>query len=254
MRVAPDITMVKGGAGANAWVLEAEDGVTLIDAGTPGTAPQILACLRALGREPESLSLILLTHGHPDHYGGATRLQQETGARVLAHPGDLVGGRLRYHWVPGLVPPRVDGLLADGQRFPVHGGLHVVHTPGHTPGSVSFHLPARDVLFTGDTLLANGRYFRRPLPFPHTRSADHRRSVQRLAELRFETASPGHGAPIQGEARQRLLEFVRLRYGDGGPPWWRVARHVPFVSRLGIGRAAAWWAAAESVEGPASDA
>ncbi len=243
MRAVPDITMVKGGVGGNAWILEEERAVTLIDSGTRASYRRILECLRALGREPESVSTILLTHGHPDHYGGASRLQRETGARVLIHSADVTVNRsgtplVRYHWVPGIVAPNVDGFLEDGQVLPVMGGLTVLHTPGHTPGSVAFHLVARDLLFTGDTLLANGRHFRRPLPLPHTKRSDYRRSVQRLSGLSFETAYPGHGLPIVGGAGARLREFDLLRYGRDVPWWWRAMRGVPLVSRLGIGIAA----------------
>lgn len=243
MQGVPDISMVKGGVGGNAWILEEEGAVTLIDSGARGGDRRILECLRALGREPESVSTILLTHGHPDHYGGASRLQRETGARVLVHPGDVTlsregTSRVRYHWVPGIEAPDVDGYLEDGQVLLVMGGLTVLHTPGHTPGSVAFHLVGRDLLFTGDTLLANGRHFRRPLPLPNTKRSDHRRSVQRLSDLSFETAFPGHGLPIVGGAGARLREFAQLRYGRDVPWWWRAARGVPMVSRLGIGIAA----------------
>jgi len=111
MQVAPDITMIKGRVAGNAWILEEERGVTLIDAGGRGSERRILECLRALGRQPEDVSTILLTHGHPDHYGGAPRLQRETGARVLIHPGDVPYAsdgtpRVRYHWAPGVEAPR----------------------------------------------------------------------------------------------------------------------------------------------------
>lgn len=79
----------------------------------------------------------------------------------------------------------------------------------------------------------------RPLPFlPGTRHSDYRRSVRRLAELRFQTALPGHGLPILRDAGQRLIEYVELRYGSVLPLWWRAGRRVPLVSRLGIGVAA----------------
>ena len=87
-------------------------------------------------------------------------------------------------------------------------GLQVMHTPGHTPGSVRLHLPEHGVLFTGDMLLANGHRFRRPVYFPGTNLEDYRASMDRLAGLTFDTACVGHGDALLEDGSVRLQEML----------------------------------------------
>ena len=238
MQIARGVHQVKGILGGNVYLLD-DTRLTLVDAGLPGNHRRILQALRALGREPEELAFILITHGHPDHYGSAAALQAETGARVLAHVGDAWSDRqgrslLRYGWVPGFPSPVVDGWLQEGQRLPVLDGLFVYHTPGHTPGSVSFHLKKRGVLFTGDTALTDGQYFTRPFPFPGTDWDQHRRSLERLGALTAESACPGHGRPCLRHASERIRQCSRLFYEKRVPLWWKVLRNTPGLAKLGL--------------------
>ena len=102
------------------------------------------------------------THAHIDHIGALAELRERTGARGLLHPADLplyAALHAQAGWL-GVRPPRVvalDGELSDGDRLRAGGAsLEVLHTPGHTPGSVSFYLDygAEPRLLTGDTLFA----------------------------------------------------------------------------------------------------
>ena len=92
--------------------------------------------------------------------------------------------------------------------MPVLGGLQVMHTPGHTPGSVCLYLAEQKVLFTGDTLIADGCRFRRPVAFPGTNLQDYRASVDRLARLLFETVCVGHGKLLRHEGALKLQEML----------------------------------------------
>lgn len=108
--------------------------------------------------------LLIHTHAHIDHIGDLGRLRELTGARGLLHPADLplyqtLAWQARWLGLvsaPAVVP--IDGDLHDGDRLSVgRTSLEVLHTPGHTPGSVSFALGSPDgslVLLTGDTLFA----------------------------------------------------------------------------------------------------
>lgn len=128
----------------NIWLLGDEDEVLVIDAGFDVSA--ITAAID--GREVLG---ILCTHAHNDHVDAAPALADATGAPVLLHPGDA---RLWATVNPGRRP---DAELADGQVLEVAGSAVVVlHTPGHTAGSVCLHLPDDGVLFSGDTLLSGG--------------------------------------------------------------------------------------------------
>lgn len=103
------------------------------------------------------------THAHLDHIGDVGRLREATGARALLHPGDLPlyeSLAMQAQWIGLSSPPPVvalDGDLADEQEIATPGiALRVLHTPGHTPGSVCFELEhdGATQLFTGDTLFA----------------------------------------------------------------------------------------------------
>jgi hydroxyacylglutathione hydrolase len=116
--------------------------------------------LDVLKRHSLRVKAIVSTHAHIDHVGGLQKLQEVTGATVLMHGDDL---ELYRHldeqaaWL-GVPPPpsaRVDQLLREGET--VRWGSYaanVLHTPGHTPGSVSLYMPGQVTLFAGDTLFA----------------------------------------------------------------------------------------------------
>jgi hydroxyacylglutathione hydrolase len=129
---------------------------------------EISRILELLGRHKLTVKAIVSTHAHIDHVGGLTKLHQYTGAPVMMHRDDIP----LYHGMDiqaaflGVAPPEVgeiDQLLADGDVLQ-WGSLaaQVLHTPGHSPGSVSLYVPAiagefaRTVpqLFAGDTLFA----------------------------------------------------------------------------------------------------
>lgn len=237
-RVVRGVHQVQRVLGGNVYLLD-DRVLALIDTGLPGNSRRLLQAVRALGRQPEELAFILLTHGHPDHYGSAAALRAETGARVLAHRGDAWPDRqgrlqLQYGWVPGFSSPIVDGWLHDGLTLPVLGGLVSYHTPGHTPGSVCFFLPQSGVLFTGDTALTDGQYFTRPFPFPGTDWRQHQRSLERLGALPVESAFPGHGRPCLHHASERLQQSAHWFYAEGAPLWWKALRNTPGLSRLGM--------------------
>jgi glyoxylase-like metal-dependent hydrolase (beta-lactamase superfamily II) len=161
------------------------------------------------------------------------------------HPGDVredPKGRLSLHY-PGQIIARdwplpflqrlhADGLMHHGEVLPVAGGMEMIHTPGHTPGSVVLYQRDRGLLFTGDSLLSNGKVFRRPLPFPGTDFKAYRRSVERIAQLDFETALVGHGRPIIKGGRSRVEEM--LQDYSRAFVWGRVLGAL----RLGSGRRA----------------
>jgi hydroxyacylglutathione hydrolase len=141
-------------------VADTESGeAVVVDGGDE--AERIAARLDALGVRATSL---LHTHAHIDHIGALGDLRERTNARGLLHPADLplyASLQQQARWL-GCAPPRVvklDGELAHGDRIAVGAAaLDVLHTPGHTPGSVSFALVAdgRTTLLTGDTLFAGG--------------------------------------------------------------------------------------------------
>ena len=199
----------------NQYLLKDPDGLTLIDAGVPGSAWKVLVYLRRHHFTPHDLKRILITHADYDHVGGLAVLKRASGARIYANSIEAKaiarGGYSRplravnsfLRWLFDLVekvgttsPVVVDETLAEGQVLPIQNGLHVVDSSGHTPGHVSFYAPALGILFTGDSILSR----KDRLVGSHgavtwdQEKAD--RSVRRQAALRARIVCPGHGPVI----------------------------------------------------------
>jgi glyoxylase-like metal-dependent hydrolase (beta-lactamase superfamily II) len=186
-----------GPLGCNCTIVaDAERGEAIVVDGGDD-ADVITARLDALGVRATHL---VHTHAHFDHIGALGELRERTGARGLLHPADLPlyarqADLARFF---GLTPPRIvalDGDLADRDRLSAGTAtLEVLHTPGHTPGSVSFAVSdgAETLLLTGDTLFAGsvGRW-----DIGGTSLEDIVRSIrERLLDFPDDTlVVPGHG-------------------------------------------------------------
>lgn len=128
----------------NVWVVGDDTECVVIDA--PHNVGTIL---RTVGGR--RVLAILATHAHDDHVRAAPGLAKETKSRVLLHPDDRVLWDLVH---PDVAP---GGILRDGETVEVADTtLHVLHTPGHSPGACCFYAPEMGVVFTGDTLFAGG--------------------------------------------------------------------------------------------------
>ena len=179
----------------NTYILSNDTEAAVID---PGYEPDII--LDALeGRE---LKAILLTHGHFDHVGAVKELVSETDCAVYIHPAELnlppmiTAGQLYY-----------THTYAEGDTIsPVSGmELKVLHTPGHTPGSVC--LIWKDQMFSGDTLF-QGSCGRVDLPGGDPRVM--MESLRRLASLEAEYhVHPGHGSSTTLSAEKRYNPYLR---------------------------------------------
>jgi glyoxylase-like metal-dependent hydrolase (beta-lactamase superfamily II) len=187
-------------------LLVGQEGVVLVDAGLPGQEDAILGRLDALGRKPGDLEHILVTHGDPDHIGSLPALVAATGARVYAqeHEAEVIAGKR-----PGRsgqtveTPVSVDQIVADGDVLPLHGGIRVVASFGHTAGHVSYLVVGEGVLLAGDAL-NNLDGLAGSMP-QYTFDPDQARdAVKTLAALEPDTICFGHGPPIAGGGAERL--------------------------------------------------
>ena len=211
----------------NMYLIEAPEGLVLIDAGLPGRAETVLDALRHLGRRPDELKLLVLTHAHIDHLGSAAAIVRATGARVAMHAADVPiaergGGFRPVKPAPGLIrqvlfsliarpnatfePVRIDQHLEDGDVLPFAGGLTVIHCPGHCAGQIALLWGPRRVLFAAD---ACGNLIRLAPPIAYEDRAEGERSIRKLAALDFDIACFGHGKPILKEAATRFRETFR---------------------------------------------
>ncbi|MSQ41216.1 MAG: MBL fold metallo-hydrolase [Dehalococcoidia bacterium] len=82
MEVLPGVHWIRGVRGGNVFLLEAPQGLTLVDAGLPGSHGKILRFIGSMGRRPEELRAVIITRSHPDHMGSASALRRRTGAQV----------------------------------------------------------------------------------------------------------------------------------------------------------------------------
>lgn len=175
----------------------------------PGAEPErVLQALKELGL---SVSLVLNTHGHVDHIGANDAVKRNTSAVVCIHQADAAmlpdpAKNLSSMMVERVACEPADRLLSDGDELRV-GDLmfKVIHTPGHTPGSVCFL--CQDVLFSGDTLfnMSVGRH-----DFPGGSAQDLARSIrERLFVLPDDTTVlPGHGSSTNIGREKRSNPFV----------------------------------------------
>jgi glyoxylase-like metal-dependent hydrolase (beta-lactamase superfamily II) len=224
--LAPGIHRIDLGA-SNAYLVVDDAGLALVDSGLPGSGKKILALIGALGRRPEEITRIILTHQHPDHIGGAADLVAASSAEVWAHPLDTpaiegtdkrdapkgpLGLVFNMFIIPRLRSVKVTHLLADGDTLPVlasEGGLRVVATPGHTLGHVSLYLASRELLFAGDALRHSGEKI---IPSPAMFNRDQAQALRSFADLTLldiEASLPGHGAPIMHGAGARLARAAQ---------------------------------------------
>lgn len=217
MQVAPGIHSMwqRNGAYVHAFLLDDGEGLTLVDSLYDTDAHRVLAELEAIGRTPQDIKHIIMTHAHRSHLGGLARLKELSGAPVYAHEweADLIAGdrnQQAVSWLPhrpvrvwplqvalnlGLAKHpgvTVDHYVHDSDRI---GPLRVVYCPGHSPGHLAFYWEERRLLIAGDavctwpTLILGWRGFTLNLK-------QHRASVRRLAELDSEILCVGHGEPI----------------------------------------------------------
>jgi metallo-beta-lactamase class B len=141
IRLFDDLAMISVGW-VSAMAVLTDDGIVLIDALTSAEEAEnvLVPGLREVGADPETITYVVVTHGHADHYGGARYLAEGYGARVLMSPVDW---DLVARTGPADAPAR-DLDIADGQPLTLGGTtIQLHHTPGHTPGTVSPIIPVR---------------------------------------------------------------------------------------------------------------
>ena len=193
--------------------------LTLVDAGTRGEPEKIAKAIRSLGRRPDEVRQIVVTHGHGDHAGGAARLRQLCDAPVFCGAGDadVIAGRRPYDLAPAAWGRAFYGWLSRYPRFEVEhavderteidGGLEIIPAPGHTRGHVAVWAPEHEALFVGDAVWRLGRLAESWKAFTQDRERSEE-TVRRLADLPSQALFFGHGTTLRRGGRDRLRRLV----------------------------------------------
>lgn len=189
-------TFVFGPFGTNTYIVSDDEGhVLLIDPACSNAyeEQQVLRSVSSiLSQYPESRLTVIATHGHLDHLWGAPWVCKQWNTSVLMHEADipLAQAMRQQYALFGIRRQPLPFSIQPMTHLPV-GNLEILHTPGHTPGSVCLYFPQEKVLFSGDTLFQMG-YGRTDLP-----GGDMHQlivSLTRLLELPEEVkVYPGHG-------------------------------------------------------------
>lgn len=209
----------------NAFIIDGDEGVTLVDTGMPNRQGVIVESLAVIGRSAKDIRSILLTHAHMDHFGSAAALWAASSAGVYASHDDAAiirGDRgteppPAFERIPfikqlmGLLPSadslEVDHIIAEGFEDSMPSDFSVIDTPGHTSGHLSYRLDrAGGIVFVGDAAVSSHGEIKRGFMNRSTPTFD--ASIGHLATFDFETACFGHSAPIRSGASGAFERFA----------------------------------------------
>jgi glyoxylase-like metal-dependent hydrolase (beta-lactamase superfamily II) len=223
------------------WYLIEDGGrLTVVDAGVPRSWDSLQTALAQLGRSPDDIEAVVLTHAHFDHVGFAERARSDLRIPVHVHENDAPLTRHPWRYDFERIPfayfatqPQALPILAEFVRtraffpppvkqvvrfaddpLPVPGSPRVLFTPGHTLGHCALHLPDRDVVIAGDAVVTLDPYTGRRGPRLVARAATadverNLRSLDAIAATGARVVLPGHGEPWTGGAEAMVEEARR---------------------------------------------
>ena len=182
------------------------DGKTIVDSGTGSNFVRLYEIFKKLNLDFDNIGNIVNTHMHWDHIGGNGFFKNakihihEKDADVLER-GDSEKSNAMY-FNGNMKPMKVEKKLKDGDEV---FGFRVIHSPGHTPGSVCLFDPKDKILISGDTIFSDG-VGRTDLPGGN--EADLEKSIERLSQLDVEIILPGHGEPVLKDGKKAINNII----------------------------------------------
>lgn len=220
MEIVPKIHQFTGMS--NCYLIENKE-MMLIDTGNPGNSKKIINYIKNnLNRKPQDIKTIIITHHHFDHIGSLEELKRATGAKVAAHKDDanyiadaekpeepliskIFINLLKIIYRPKTVKP--DILLEENDEI---GGYRVIHTPGHTPGSICLYNENNKVIFVGDCLKNEGDKIGGPPGIFTLNMKQANESIKKLEDLDIDVIFTGHGKHINSKAKEKLREYNKM--------------------------------------------
>lgn len=221
IRIAERLHQLESGGFVNSYLIESGQDLTLVDTGHSRSGAALLRELKGNGFDPKRIGRAVLTHAHPDHAGGIGALKELRHIRVYVHPKELpvlegkapmprpegLAGAFLGMLGERLLPrPRSDAAFAVEPGTPVRGipQWQILHTPGHTAGSISLFNPASQILLCGDVLSSRGGA---PHAFWKGFNQDNaalRRSIGALSKMDVDILCCGHGPVVRGGAFRHI--------------------------------------------------
>ena len=216
----------------NAYLIPGSKHV-LVDPGPPGSAGELLEKLSLHGISLGDIGLIVITHGHPDHFGSAAQLKEWTRAPLAVHeldaeylnwgsvpapkPVTRLGSLFKSFFKIKCRPVEPDIILRDGDNLGRYAGRgRVLLTPGHTAGSISILLPDGKCII-GDVLMRGLRARTPSSPWFAEDSSLVKESLQKVVEAGARTLLPGRGGPFQVKDLPRSFPWLELRESSATP-------------------------------------
>jgi glyoxylase-like metal-dependent hydrolase (beta-lactamase superfamily II) len=229
VEIIPGVHQVDG-VNANSYLVWQEDGsLTLIDTGMSKDGRKIIDYIQTkLSKKLSDVKTIVLTHSHVDHVRGAYELKKATGAKIAIHEldADYLARKKKMTMPKGaagflfrilspffsFAPLEADQRLNEKDKI---GTLAVVHTPGHTPGSISLYDEQKKLVFVGDTISYNKGKVEGP-PKQFTLDVElAMKSIEKISHFDFEILLGGHGEPlISSNAAHKVKELCSSSSGE----------------------------------------
>jgi len=200
-----------------------ENGLTLIDTGFKGDFKKIENQIKELGFKMKDIKTIILTHCHSDHCANVNKIKKYSNAKVIAHENEKQyfekKDKIRYKEVVkkvfwlimntffGVEKININKEVKDGDVIGILGGIRIIHTPGHTPGSMALYHPNKRILFSGDSL-NNEKSFEICRGIYNTDDNILLQSVKKYLELNIEKICVGHGKSVLKDGKDKIKEVT----------------------------------------------
>ncbi len=198
----------------NTYVLQGPDGLIFIDPGLKRYVPDTIEAMKKDGLNPDDIKLVMCTHCHPDHADGVTFFTDKKIPATWHADEDAFLNEVGrdFYRMFGLDQPafKAGSFCAEGELMAAGLNLNIIHTPGHSPGSICIYWPEKQVMVTGDVVFSSsiGR-----TDFPGGSSALIKQSIERISALPAVLVLPGHNEVVEGEeAVKRNYDFIRRSF------------------------------------------